>query len=46
MKTRRARAADAAAIQHLINYYAEQGLLLAREAGEIRASLRRLSKKR
>lgn len=41
MKTRRARAADAGAIHLLINYYAEQGLLLAREASEIRASFRR-----
>ena len=40
MKVRRARAADAAAIHSLINYYAEQGLLLARDAEEIRANFR------
>ena len=40
MKTRRARAADAAAIHRLIAHYAAQGLLLARDLVEIRANFR------
>jgi amino-acid N-acetyltransferase len=40
MKTRRARAADAAAIHGLIAHYAAQGLLLPRDLAEIRENFR------
>lgn len=40
MKTRRARATDAAAIHGLIAHYAVQGLLLSRELAEIREHFR------
>ncbi len=40
MRTRRARAADAAAIHSLIAHYAAQGLLLEREEAEIRRHAR------
>jgi amino-acid N-acetyltransferase len=40
MTTRRARAADAAAIDRLIAHYAGEGLLLPRDFAEIRANIR------
>lgn len=40
MKTRRARASDAAVIHGLIAHYAAEGLLLPRDLAEIRANFR------